>query len=65
MNWKTNEDLPLKPPYTLIDKVASNDLSPNIVEKSLDALIPRGGSKPDKIAVSLEEYLSRIAMLCS
>ena len=32
-------------------------------EKHLDDLIPRGGNKPDCLHISLEDYISRVAML--
>lgn len=63
LNWKNPEDLPVNPPENLTNRIIHNDLSTDIVEKCLDDLIPRGGRKPNQIAVSLEDYLSRIAML--
>ncbi len=63
MNWKTHEDLPVNPPEKLSHSIIHNDRPADIVEKCIDDLIPRGGKKPNQIAVSLEDYLSRVAML--
>ncbi len=35
----------------------------NKISEVIDKLIPRGGNKPDRICVSLEEYLSRLSNL--
>lgn len=63
MNWKIPKDLPMNPPKKLSHCINYNDQSADSMAKAIDNLIPRGGKKPNKIAVSLEEYLSRVAML--
>ena len=63
LNWKTPEDLPISPPEKLTHRIIPNNLSADVVEKCIDDLIPRGGKKLDQITVSLEDYLSRVAML--
>jgi len=62
LNWKIPEDLPVNPPEKLSHSIIHNDKSADIVEKCIDDLIPRGGKKPNQIAVSLEDYLSWVAM---
>ena len=63
LNWKIPEDLPVNPPKKLSHSINYNDQSADFVAKAIDDLIPRGGKKPNQIAVSLEEYLSRLSML--
>ena len=62
MDWKISEELPVGPPVKLSNSINYSDQSADFMAKGIDALIPRGGGKPNQIAVSLEEYLSRVAM---
>ena len=60
MRWKTPEELPVNPPEKLSHGIIDNDQSADIIEKCMDNLVPRGGKKPNQIAVSLEDYISKV-----